>query len=313
MSYRIRLSRYFCFFVLMITTNFAVGHPLKQSELKAGVAAFERGDYVLAYKKLKPLSIKGDSLAQNTLGRMYLQGLGVDQNYSEALSLFNKAAAKGLPNAQNNLGVIYAAGKGVEQNYKLAIYWFKKAADQHFILAINNLADMYENGLGVLPDPEEAQRLRGESQELEAIQDRDAVLIKTVGDEEYQQGLQSYYGIDGYSISFERAAKFFLRAAEQGNPEAQLKLAWMYRYGQGIEKSEAMADYWLKQAEAGAHSLEDGRDRVLFIDASSSGSISVKGADQALPDSMCACIKQQCAGVVLSPQKVSELMKTCSQ
>jgi TPR repeat protein len=297
----------------MIATNFAVGNPLNQSELKIGMAAFERGDYVLAYKKLKPLSIKGDSLAQNTLGRMYLQGLGVGQNVPEALGLFNKAAANGLPNAQNNLGVIYAAGNGVEQNYKLAIYWFKKAADQHFTLAINNLADMYENGLGVYPDPDIAQKLRKRAQKLETIKDRDAVLIKTVGDKDYQRGLQSYYGIDGYAINFERAAQFFLRAAEQGNSEAQLRLAWMYRYGQGVDESEAMADYWLGQAEAGAHSLEDGRDRVLFIDASSSASISVKSADQAPPASLCACIKKQCAGVLLSEQKVNELMKTCPQ
>ena len=45
----------------------------------------------------------GDALAQNNLGVMYNEGLGVDQDINEAMIWFNKAAEQKLPAAEINL------------------------------------------------------------------------------------------------------------------------------------------------------------------------------------------------------------------
>lgn len=233
--------------------------------LKEGLAAFENGNYEMAYRQLNPLAESGVAMAQNTIGRMYLQGQGVPKNPNKALILFRKAAKQGLPNAKNNLGVMYAAGNVVSQDYEQAIVWFREAANQGFSLAMNNLADMYENGLGVKPNHVEAERWRKNSQGTGNTTNSTPVRIQTVGKKEYETGLEFYYGWD-----FVRAVEWFQQAATKGHPEAQLKLATMYKHGQGVKKSEEQALYWSRKAKSGAHTIDDNRDRVTLIDESSS-------------------------------------------
>jgi TPR repeat protein len=235
--------------------------------LTEGLSAFENGNYDLAFSKLNPLAESGVAMAQNTVGRMYLQGQGVAQDSNKALILFRKAANQGLANAKNNLGVMYAAGGTIPQDYKQAIAFFQQAADQGFSLAMNNLADMYEKGLGVNPDHVEADKWRKRSQNIRPAKNSTPIGIETVGKKEYEKGLGSYYSWD-----FAGAAESFRQAAEKGHPEAQLILASMYRQGQGVSKNEAKALYWAQKAKDGGHTMNDNRDRVLLNDISAEGS-----------------------------------------
>ena len=49
----------------------------------------------------------GHAQAQDNLGEAYEEGLGVHQDYVEAVQWYRKAAEQGLANAQYNLGVMY--------------------------------------------------------------------------------------------------------------------------------------------------------------------------------------------------------------
>lgn len=240
-----------------------VNNASSNVETEEGMAAFESGSYELAYRKLKPNSDQGVAMAQNTLGRMYLQGHGVPKNVDYALALFSKAASQGLANAQSNLGVMYASGQGVSQDYKQSIYWFNKAAEQGFTIAMSNLADMYEHGLGVESDQVTANNWRKKPQGLAPATANEQVKIETVGEHDYLKGLAAYYRYD-----FKNAAQLFLQAAQQGHPEAQLMLATMYQHGQGVQKDEIQARYWSLKAEDEGHAINDSRDRVLLIDTS---------------------------------------------
>jgi len=234
--------------------------------LDEGLAAFDKGDYRTALDKLTTLAAKGNAIAMNTLGKMYMQGLGVPQDYGKALQLFRQAAKRKLPNAENNLGVMYAGGYGVPQDFRQAIAWFKKAANQGYAGAINNLAEIHEKDVFVSKDPIEAEKwrhkLKGSTPEVSPT----LVNIGFVGDDDYKKA-QDYY----YSGRFREAIPLFLNAAEKGHPEAQLKLAAMYRYGQSVEKDERQARHWEKKASAQGYSDEDGRDRIYFIDSSADG------------------------------------------
>lgn len=61
---------------------------------------------------------------------MYEKGDGVEQNWSQAVAMYQMAAEKGDAQGQFNLAWCYYNGKGVNKNLKEATKWFQKAADQ---------------------------------------------------------------------------------------------------------------------------------------------------------------------------------------
>jgi hypothetical protein len=65
--------------------------------------------------------------------------------YQEAFSLSLNLAKQGDAKAQFDLGTIYYKGQGVEQNDSQAIYWFRKAALQGYPGAQTSLAAMYQS------------------------------------------------------------------------------------------------------------------------------------------------------------------------
>ena len=71
-----------------------------------------------------------DPEEQDDLGRAYLHGEGVEQNYEEAAKWFRKAAEQGHRAAQFNLGMRYYGGQGVEKNLTEAFKWISMAMEQ---------------------------------------------------------------------------------------------------------------------------------------------------------------------------------------
>ncbi len=122
-----------------------------------GVAAYDREDYVAALAIFHPLAEQGDKVAQVTLSRMYLRGLGVTRDEKEALKWARLAAAHGDAEAQNYIGQVFAMGTtGVEKNEKESVRWFGLAAAQGNADAQLGLGLMYASGRGVGKDEKEA-------------------------------------------------------------------------------------------------------------------------------------------------------------
>ena len=71
---------------------------------------------------------QGDIDAQANLGVMYKEGVGVPQDYQQALVWYTKAAEQGHAKAQVNLAVMYFEGQGIPQNFGLAYVWSSLAA-----------------------------------------------------------------------------------------------------------------------------------------------------------------------------------------
>lgn len=80
---------------------------------------------------------------------MYEIGQGVEQNYSEAVKWYQKAAEQGDAEAQNSLGTMCRSGLGTEQDFNEAMNWFRKSAEQGNPEAERNIGGMYLSGLGV--------------------------------------------------------------------------------------------------------------------------------------------------------------------
>ena len=92
----------------------------------------------------------GNAEDQCNLGRCYLQGQGVPQNYYTALSWFRKAAEKDWAEAQFYIGRCYLFGQGFPKpDYNQAVIWFEKAAKQNYADAQYQLGVCYEKGQGI--------------------------------------------------------------------------------------------------------------------------------------------------------------------
>jgi TPR repeat protein len=73
---------------------------------------------------------QGNATAQNNLGKIYEDGLGVREDWVEAVRWYRKSAEQGFADGQFNLGRAYQFGMAVPQSRQEAIRWFDKAGDQ---------------------------------------------------------------------------------------------------------------------------------------------------------------------------------------
>lgn len=163
-----------------VDTQFKVGmsylngkHELKQPEVAA--------------RWLREAAKNNHAGAQYELGKMYRDGVGVEQSDAEAIMWLQKAATWGLlaaqtalkllqekqligymkdypsgpditkPGMQFRVGMLYFNGKGLIKNYNKAFKWIKKAAKNDFADAQYKLGLMYLSGLGVKKDESKAK------------------------------------------------------------------------------------------------------------------------------------------------------------
>jgi hypothetical protein len=80
------------------------------------------------------------------------------RKYAEAAALWRKAADLGHPLAQNGLGVLYQDGLGVKKDLKEAARWFQESASRGYAFGMYNLALLYRDGAGVMRNDIEAYK-----------------------------------------------------------------------------------------------------------------------------------------------------------
>ena len=116
-----------------------------------------------------------------------------------------------------------------------AFTWMSKAAEHGVAPALQRLAEMYLAG-------------HGYEQEIDmAISLYEG--LANDGDTAAQLALGKIYCDKAFpQFDYEKAAKWYLQAAEADNAEAQLALARMYEGGLGVEKDVKAAEKWYRQA-----------------------------------------------------------------
>jgi TPR repeat protein len=98
------------------------------ADFSAGLDAYQKKDYAAAAKEWRQLAEKGDAPSQFNLGLLYVDGLGVPQDYNQALTWFERSAQQDYEKAQLNLGAMYGGGKGVKRDYVQAYKWLNVCA-----------------------------------------------------------------------------------------------------------------------------------------------------------------------------------------
>ncbi len=108
----------------------AVRVHVRVDRVHAGLAAFNRHDYVKAYRLLRLPAETGNAAAQGALCFLYTEGYGVPRSWREAAFWCERAAEQGNVQAQYMFGLLYNKGHGVPENYILAYKWLNLAASR---------------------------------------------------------------------------------------------------------------------------------------------------------------------------------------
>ncbi len=228
----------------------------KTSDQDNGVAEYRIGymygngvgvvqDYQQALVWYRKAADRGSAAAENDLGRMYKDGLGVAQDDGQAIVWFRKAADQGNGVAEDNLGYMYANGLGVAQDYQQALLWYRKAVDQHDSSAEDNLGYMYEHGLGVVAqDYLQAVTWYRKAAEQGNVQ------------AENQLGML-YKDGNGVPRDDQQSIVWFRKAADQGYATAELNLGWMFANGRGVAQDYQQAlSLYRKAADQGSEDVQ---------------------------------------------------------
>ena len=223
-----------------------------RADFQAGMAAYERGDYAVAFREFKPLAESGHIEAQLYLGRMYYGGDGVSQDLAEAANWALKSAEQGNDNAQFLLGLMYLSGHGVQRNPGAAANWFRKVAEHYSKIGWAHtaqliLGELYENGEGVPQDYREALKWYEAAARPKVP---DSAKMPGFGYSDVGSGAQlkigtMYYQSKGVPQDYREAAKWFRLSAERGDSDAQAYLGHMYKRGEGLPQDYALAAKWL--------------------------------------------------------------------
>jgi uncharacterized protein len=118
-------------------------------------------DELRAFKWFLKSADQGNANAQCDLRWMFSNGIGMKQDYDEALKFYQLAILGGCERAKSNLLILgnrnisqaqcllrelYLEGKGFVKDEKKVVEWIGKAAQQHDDGAIENLHMMAEQG-----------------------------------------------------------------------------------------------------------------------------------------------------------------------
>ena len=206
----------------------------------SGLVTQKHASDEVAFKWYTIAAEQGNQDALCTLGNMYYDGEGVDQDYREAFKWFQKSAEQGVSTGQWLLGNMYVEGKGVDQDYGKAFEWFRMSAEQGDAVGQFYLGYLLENGWGVEQDYRKA---------LEWYQK-----CANQGDADGQRKMGVFYE-DGLGVEqdFEKAVEWYRKSAEQGDETGQFCLGTMYEDGHGVEQDYGKAFEWYHKAAEQGH------------------------------------------------------------
>lgn len=203
-------------------------------------------------------------------GWKYELGLGVSQDYTEALKWYRKSADLGNKSARQRIKTVEslisyeqkgssqsssgtgqaqsdAGGEGEiealalgnryfnEKNYAEAVKYYRKAAELGNVDAQTTLGWMYDQAKGVRRNYAEAAKWyrKAAEQGYAYAQNELGVL---------------YYNGQGVKRNYGEALKWFRKAAGQGNAVSYGWLGTMYYEGQGVKKDYSEALKWFRKA-----------------------------------------------------------------
>ncbi|KAJ3216324.1 hypothetical protein HDU67_009675 [Dinochytrium kinnereticum] len=176
-------------------------------------------------------------------------GIGTRRDPARAIQYFRKAASFGDTSSMYKLGMILLGGLlGQQRNVREAVNWLKRAVDQadkNNPHALHELGLLYEEKSAadpdasvIIPDPAYSRDLFHKAAQF------------GYAPSQYRLGLSYEYGLLGMPVDPRRSIAWYTKAAEQGEPEAELALSGWYLTGaEGIlRQNDTEAYLWARKA-----------------------------------------------------------------
>ncbi len=222
-----------------------------ETALEKGEAAFQSSDYEMAAELFRSAAERGLAAAQVRLAHLYDTGKGVRKDLREAAKWTLRAAKQGNAEGQFLVGLRYEYGLGRPQDHREALHWYRLAAERCHSEAQAALGMYYREGLGVPRDEAKAERwftLSGD----QVAEGTDTLFTRFC--------IQVANAPEGPEAVLEQN-RF---AAEAGDPEAQTVLGALYQKGfRSMPKDNAKAEIWLRRAAEQGH--PDGQYRLARL------------------------------------------------
>ena len=193
-------------------------------------------DYEKALEYFERAGNQGHLPSQVNAAKMYLNGIGVEQDYEKAANWCVRAAAKGDKDAgaetMYELGITQLNGtNGFAKNEKFAFYFFKKSAEMGYVKAQVALGLLYSEGTGVEKDIEKA------AEWFEKAADQgDNMACTNLG--------MMYLTGNGVQKDIGKAKSLLTRASMNDDPIAMINLG-MLNITEGLEEQGLT---WLRKA-----------------------------------------------------------------
>jgi uncharacterized protein len=203
---------------------------------------------------------------------MHAQHLVGESNYDKAFEVYVAEAQKGIADAQFNLGVLSLNGQGTKKDHQKAFLYFLLAADQEHVEACNCLGHMFQEGLGCEENEEQAlywfdKAAAHGCMDSQVSAAKLHLKIKTSGTEfETNEQVASrlyneaaeHGNLEAQLVlatlaerkqgAVQKALKWYLKAAQQGDVDAMMHIGDIFFYGKGIKQSHLDAGRWYKLA-----------------------------------------------------------------
>lgn len=158
---------------------------------------------------------------------------------------YKNAADQGHIEAQFKLGHCYEIGQGVHEDENESARWYQRAAEQGHAQAQFEIGLCYAIGCGVTENSNES--IRWYQQAVD----------------QGHPGAQYMLGI----VTLDKRAAFelYTKAADQGDVDAQFELGICYEKGEGVNKNEEDAFFWLKSAAEQDHAQAQNYVALFYI------------------------------------------------
>ncbi len=107
----------------------SAGPAWANSELERARDLMDANDFAAALEALHPLARSGNADAEELIGVMYAQGLGVERDDRRAFEWYLRSSLKGHPGAQSGIGWYYEIGRGMPAPDLVRAYmWYTLSA-----------------------------------------------------------------------------------------------------------------------------------------------------------------------------------------
>ena len=194
-------------------------------------------DIPKAIEWLKQAAAEESEFAEYALGRLYLKGEEVEKDIVAAEEYLLKAANRGNKYAAYLLGKEYLYVENFDKNTQKAVEYLELAAEKGFESAEYVLGKLYLQGEEVGKDAANAEKYL-----LKAAEHGNKFAEYILG-KEYLRG-------ENFPKDVQKAIEYLKRAAEKGFDFAEYELGKIYLFGNDIPKDTETALEYLKSAAA---------------------------------------------------------------